>query len=289
MSEIKATIGIIGGSGTYNVEGVKEIEEIAVKTPFGDPSDTIKIVEIEGKRVAFLPRHGKGHRLSPTEIPAKANIYALKSLGVKRIITISAVGSLQDEIPPQDFIIPDQIIDRTKSRANSFFEGGIVGHVAFAEPFCHELNESVYNTIKNSGIVNIHKDKTYVCMEGPLFSTIAESNLYRSWGADIIGMTVLPEAKLAREAEMCYTCIAMSTDYDCWHPDHESVTLEMILENAAANTKNAHSLLKDIIKNIPENQSCTCNEAAKYAIVTDRSVIPEEVKKKLDLFYGKYL
>jgi 5'-methylthioadenosine phosphorylase len=284
----KASIAIIGGSGTYNVEGVKQIEELNIETPFGKTSDTIKIVEIEGRNIAFLPRHGKGHRINPSEIPVKANIWALKSIGVERIITISAVGSLREEIPPCDFVIPDQLIDRTKGRDDTFFKDGVVGHVAFAEPFCKDQNENVYNTINSTGTVKIHKDKTYVCMEGPLFSTVAESKLYRSWGADIIGMTALPEAKLAREAGMCYTCIAMSTDYDCWHPEHESVTLDMILKNAKVNGENAQKVLKDIIKNIPAQRTCACKDASKYAIVTDKNLIPAEVKKKLEVLFGEY-
>ncbi len=284
----KAKIAIIGGSGTYNVDGGNEIEEMKIETPFGDPSDTIKIVEIEGKNVAFLPRHGRGHRLMPTELPVRANMWALKSLGVEWIVTVSAVGSLQEEIKPRDFIIPSQLIDRTKSRVNSFFGDGIVGHVPFADPFCLELNEILEKSMKEIRDITVHTDKLYVCMEGPLFSTIAESNLYRSWGADIIGMTALPEAKLAREAGMSYSCIAMSTDYDCWHPEHDSVTLDMIIGHMTANTKNAQKILPQIIKNIPEDKHSPYKDIAKTAIITDRKLIPAEVKKKLELLFGEY-
>jgi len=285
----KAKIGIIGGSGTYNVQGAKEVDTIKIWTPFGNPSDSIKIFEIEGKNVAFLPRHGRGHRLNPTEIPVRANIWALKSLGVEKIITISAVGSLREEIKPRDFIIPDQIIDRTKSRVNTFFENGLVAHVAFAEPFCSDLNNTVFESINSANMVKIHRDKTYICMEGPLFSTKAESNLYRSWNADIIGMTALPEAKLAREAEICYCCIAMCTDYDCWHSEHDAVTLEMVIGHMKANNANSQDLLKRIIKDIPEKRKCRCGEALKEAIITDKSTIPEEVKDNLGIIINKYI
>mgnify|MGYP000871462724 FL=1 len=284
----KAKIGVIGGSGIYNVEGVKVVEEIKVETPFGDPSDLFTLTDFDGTPVVFLPRHGKGHRYTPTEVPYLANIWAMKFLGVERIITFSAVGSLTEEIPPCDFVIPSQIIDRTRSRENSFFGNGIVGHVSFADPFCHELNDALYNSVNKSGLVKVHKDKTYICMEGPLFSTKAESKLYKSWGADIIGMTSLPEAKLAREAGICYSTIAMSTDFDSWHEGHDSVTLDMVLKNAVTNSNNAQKMIKDLIKSIPSTAKCGCREAAKYAIVTDKKLIPAEVKKKLDILFGEY-
>ncbi len=286
---VKAKIAVIGGSGTYNVEGAKEIETVNMETPFGKPSDAIKIVEIQGKNVAFLPRHGVGHRLLPTEIPVRANIWALKNLGVEWIFTVSAVGSLREEIEPRHFIIPNQVIDRTKNRVNSFFGNGIVGHVPFADPFCEELNAIIEKSIREKSNIKTHTNKTYLCMEGPLFSTKAESNMYRAWGADIIGMTALPEAKLAREAGMSYSCIAMSTDYDCWHPEHDSVTLEMIIGHMSANTKNAQQILPEIIKNIPDDKSSPYKHVAKTAIITDRKLIPAEVKKKLELLFGEYL
>ncbi|MFQ5925162.1 MAG: S-methyl-5'-thioadenosine phosphorylase, partial [Dehalococcoidia bacterium] len=224
----EAKIGVIGGSGLYQIEGMTDIEEVRVRTPFGEPSDAITIGDLEGKRIAFLPRHGRGHPISPTELPARANIYALKSLGVEWIVSVSAVGSLNEEICPLDLLIPDQLIDRTKSRVNSFFGGGLVAHVAFADPFCPVLSDILYEAALDSG-ARVRKGGTYVVMEGPLFSTKAESNLYRSWGASIIGMTALPEAKLAREAEICYATLACITDYDCWHETEESVTIEMAL------------------------------------------------------------
>ncbi|MDH4128467.1 MAG: S-methyl-5'-thioadenosine phosphorylase [Spirochaetota bacterium] len=284
----KASIGIIGGSGVYDIEGLNILEEVLVETPFGKPSDKIIICDVKGEKVAFLPRHGKGHRILPTEVPSKANIYALKSLGVNLIISISAVGSLKEKIKPQDFVIPDQIIDRTKSRDLSFFGNGIVGHVTFAEPFCKGLSEYLYNSILKKKVVDVHKNETYLCMEGPIFSTKAESKLYRSWGCGIIGMTVIPEAKLAREAEICYATIAMSTDYDCWHEEEESVTIEMILENMHANVNRVKSLLVDLVTNIPDLTKCTCRQAAKDAIITNRSIIPDKVKKELNLLYEKY-
>lgn len=286
-NELNAQIAVIGGSGVYEMEGVKVLDSVDIDTPFGKPSDEITVAEIEGKNVAFLPRHGKGHRLMPTELPVRANIYALKSLGVKFIIAVSAVGSLKEEIPPRDFVVPSQLIDRTKSRVNSFFGDGIVGHVGFAEPFCEYLSSIIYSTIKDGGF-NVHKDETYVCMEGPLFSTKAESNLYRSWGGGVIGMTALPEAKLAREAEISYAMIAMSTDYDCWHESHDSVSVEMVIENAGANSANVKSFLPKIIASINENEETSAHSAAKYAVMTKPELFPKETKDKLSLFYSKY-
>ncbi len=285
----QAKIAIIGGSGVYSIEGIEIVEELSIDTPFGKPSDKIIICNLAGNNVAFLPRHGKGHFIMPTEVPSKANIYALKSLGVENIISISAVGSLKEEIKPRDFVIPHQLIDRTRQRPVSFFGEGIVGHVGFAEPFCSNLSNYLYKTIKEKNAVTVHKNEVYLCMEGPLFSTKAESELYRSWGCGIIGMTALPEAKLAREAEMCYATIAMSTDYDCWHEEEETVTLEMILENMHANVNTVKSFLVDLVSGIPDLTSCTCQEAAKNAIMTDRSIIPEKKKQELSLLYGKYL
>ncbi len=288
----QATIGVIGGSGLYRMEGMADVEEVAVSTPFGDPSDVITLGKVEGVSMAFLPRHGRGHRISPTEIPARANIWALKSLGVEWIISVSAVGSLREHIAPRDLIIPDQLFDRTKSRVNTFYEGGLVVHCTFADPFCPTLSELLLESARELGDVTIHEGGTYVCMEGPLFSTKAESHAYRSWGMDIIGMTALPEAKLAREAEICYAIIACATDYDCWRESQESVTVEMVISNLNANVTNAQRILRNVAKKIPADRSastCECPSALANAILTDRDRIPAEVKEKYDLLIGKYL
>jgi 5'-methylthioadenosine phosphorylase len=286
-----ATIGVIGGSGLYRMEGMTDVEEVAVETSFGDPSDVITVGKVEGVSMAFLPRHGRGHRLSPTEIPVRANIWALKSLGVEWVISVSAVGSLREHIAPRDLIIPDQLFDRTKSRVNSFFEGGIVVHVTFADPFCSTLSKLLLEAAHELGDVKVHEAGTYVCMEGPLFSTRAESNVYRSWGMDLIGMTALPEAKLAREAELCYATIACATDYDSWHESEESVTVEMVIGNLSANVANAQRILRSVAKKIPADRSantCECPSALATAILTDRSKIPGEIKEKYRLLVGKY-
>ena len=233
----RAEIAIIGGSGIYNIEGFEVLEERAISTPYGDPSDKITVCEVQGRKVAFLPRHGRDHSLLPTEIPVRANIYALKTLGVQTILAISAVGSLKKEIPPLDLVIPSQMIDRTKSRVHSFFGDGIAGHVPFADPFCVGFSEYLYRFISENSEARVHKDETYLCMEGPLFSTRAESHLYRSWGCGVIGMTALPESKLAREAEICYGLIAMSTDYDCWNEEHDIVSHSMVLRKYVAQCK----------------------------------------------------
>ncbi len=288
----QATIGVIGGSGLYRMEGMADIEEIAVQTPFGNPSDVITIGKVEGVPMAFLPRHGRGHRISPTEIPVRANIWALKSLGVEWVISVSAVGSLREHIAPRDLIIPNQLFDRTKSRVNTFYEGGIVVHCTFADPFCPTLSNLLLESAHELGDVKVHAGGTYVCMEGPLFSTRAESNVYRSWGMDIIGMTALPEAKLAREAELCYATIACATDYDCWHETEESVTVEMVIGNLMANVTNAQRILRSVAKKIPADRSsntCECPTALATAILTDRSKIPQEAREKYNLFIGKYL
>ncbi|HEX6477921.1 MAG TPA: S-methyl-5'-thioadenosine phosphorylase [Ktedonobacteraceae bacterium] len=288
----RATIGVIGGSGLYRMEGMTDVEEVAVETPFGNPSDVITVGEVEGVSMAFLPRHGRGHRLSPTEIPVRANIWALKSLGVEWVVSVSAVGSLREHIAPRDLIIPDQLFDRTKSRVNSFFEGGLVVHVTFADPFCSTLSKLLLESARELGDVKVHEGGTYVCMEGPLFSTRAESNVYRSWGMDIIGMTALPEAKLAREAELCYATIACATDYDSWHESEEPVTVEMVIGNLSANIANAQRILRSVAKKIPADRSantCECPGALATAILTDRSKIPGEVKEKYSLLIGKYL
>lgn len=288
----QATIGVIGGSGLYRMESMTDVEEVAVSTPFGEPSDVITVGKVEGISMAFLPRHGRGHRISPTEIPARANIWALKSLGVEWVISVSAVGSLREHIAPRDLVIPDQLFDRTKSRVNTFYEGGIVVHCTFAEPFCPTLSALLLESARELGDVTVHEGGAYVCMEGPLFSTKAESHAYRSWGMDIIGMTALPEAKLAREAELCYATIACVTDYDCWRESEESVTVEMVIQNLSANVTNAQRILRNVAKQIPADRSantCECPSALAAAILTDRSKIPEEVKEKYGLLIGKYL
>ena len=288
----QAKIGVIGGSGLYQMEGMTDVEEVEIQTPFGNPSDAITIGNVEGVPMAFLPRHGRGHRISPTEIPVRANIWALKSLGVEWVISVSAVGSLREDIAPRDLVIPDQLFDRTKSRVNSFFEGGIVVHVTFAEPFCPTLSGLLLESAREQDDVKVHQGGAYVCIEGPLFSTKAESNVYRSWGMDIIGMTALPEAKLAREAELCYATIACATDYDCWHESEESVTVEMVIGNLGANIANAQRILRSVAKKIPAERSanaCECPTSLATAIMTDHSRIPADVKQRYDLLIGKYL
>ena len=288
----QATIGVIGGSGLYRMEGMTDVEEVRVQTPFGDPSDAIAIGNVNGVSMAFLPRHGRGHRISPTEIPARANLWALKSLGVEYVISVSAVGSLREHIAPRDLVIPNQLFDRTKSRVNTFFEGGLVVHCTFAEPFCPTLSKLLYDSASSLGDVKVHEGGTYVCMEGPLFSTKAESNTYRQWGMDIIGMTALPEAKLAREAELCYATIACVTDYDCWHESEESVTVEMVMSNLGANIANAQRILQSVAHSIPSNRSgatCGCASALATSIITDRAAIPAGVKEKYGLLISKYM
>lgn len=288
----QAKIGVIGGSGLYHMEAMTQVQEVTVSTPFGDPSDTIAIGNVSGVPMAFLPRHGRGHRISPTDIPVRANIWALKSLGVEWVISVSAVGSLREDIAPRDLIIPDQLFDRTKSRVNSFYEDGVVVHCTFAEPFCPTLNDILYTSANQLGNVKVHKGGTYVCMEGPLFSTKAESQVYRKLGMDIIGMTALPEAKLAREAELCYSIIACATDYDCWHESAESVTVEMVINNLNANVTHAQRILQDVAQKIPADRAhinCTCAHSLATAIMTDHSRIPPASKEKYALLLGNYL
>ena len=284
----EAKVGIIGGSGLYKMEGMTEVKEVKISTPFGEPSDAVILGNLEGVMVAFLPRHGEGHRISPSEVPAKANIYALKSLGVERIISVSAVGSLRAEIEPQDVIIPDQLIDRTKGRSSTFFTDGIVGHVSLAEPFCPVLSQALFEASTKVG-AKVHNGGIYLVMEGPQFSTKAESQLYRSWGADIISMTALPEAKLAREAEMCYATLAFVTDYDCWHETCGSVTTEMILVTLEKGIDTVRRILKLLLPSIPQARDCVCASALKYAIATETKYIPKKKKKELELLIGKYL
>ncbi len=284
----EAKIGVIGGSGLYEMEGMTRVKKVRLRTPFGNPSDVITIGSLEGMRIAFLPRHGKGHHISPTELPVRANIYALKSLGVEWIISVSAVGSLKEEIRPLDLVIPDQLIDRTKSRVNTFFGKGLVAHVAFADPFCPILSEILNQTAIDMG-ASVHQGGTYLAMEGPLFSTKAESNLYRSWGASIIGMTALPEAKLAKEAEICYATLACVTDYDCWHETEESVTIEMALVNLEKNVAIAKGIVRTAAARIPQNRECDCAQALKNAIITAPEKIPGQMKRDLRLLIGKYI
>lgn len=286
MSE--ARVGVIGGSGLYKMEGMTGVEKVKVSTPFGEPSDTIILGSLEGVRIAFLPRHGQGHRIGPGELPAKANIYALKSLGVETVIAVAAVGSLKEEIQPMDVVIPDQLIDRTRGRSSTFFTGGIVAHVSLAEPFCPVLSQVSFEASTKVG-ARAHKGGTYLVMEGPQLSTKAESQLYRSWGAGIIGMTASPEAKLAREAEMCYATLALVTDYDCWHPTHESVTTGMILTNLRKAVGTVQRILKLLLPAIPEKRDCACARALECAIATEAKYIPEKKKKELELLIGRYL
>lgn len=286
-------VAFIGGSGLYEMPGLADVEEVNVQTPFGPPSDSIVIGTLEGTSIAFLSRHGRGHRLSPTELPARANIYALKSLGIERIISISAVGSLRDEIRPLDMVIPNQLIDRTKSRVSTFFGDGIVAHVAFAHPFCPVLSALLDDAARTPGAASssttIHFGGTYVVMEGPQFSTKAESELYRSWGASVIGMTALPEAKLAREAEICYTTLALATDYDVWHETEEDVTVEMIVANLLKNVATAQNVVRRLVPLITAERECDCASALKDAIITSRDVVSQSAKDRLALLVGKYL
>ena len=282
-------IGIIGGSGLYKIEGIQVVKQVIVKTPFGDPSDKFTIGKLEGKEVVFLPRHGIGHRISPSAINYRANIFAMKKLGVERIISVTACGSLREELQPLDFVVVDQFVDRTNHARNmSFFETGIVSHIVFSHPVCDELCANIYA----AGIalnLSIHKNGTYINMEGPQFSTLAESKLYRSWGMDVIGMTNMAEARLCREAEICYSTLACITDYDCWHPDHESVTLDMVMSNLQKNIENAKKIISKVIKELKQERRCGCGEALKFAIVTDRKLIPLKVKRDLNIIIGKYV
>jgi 5'-methylthioadenosine phosphorylase len=281
-------IAFIGGSGLYDMEGMEGREEVRVQTPFGEPSDAIVVGEIDGVKAAFLPRHGRGHRLSPSEIPVRANIYALKSLGVERVVSVSAVGSLKENIKPLDLVIPDQIIDRTRHRPDTFFGDGIVAHVGFADPFCDELRRITLDAAKNEGAVS-HDGGTYVVMEGPQFSTRAESAVYRSWGASVIGMTALPEAKLAREAELCYVTLAFVTDYDVWHDTEEEVTVEMVIKNLVHNVATAQGIIKWMLPSIPENRTCGCQSALENAIITSRDSITSDAQHRLGIFIDKYM
>jgi len=284
----RAQIGIIGGSGLYDMADVTEREDVTLTTPFGDPSAAYVLGTLRGKRVAFLARHGGGHRVSPSELNFRANIFGMKMLGVEYILSASAVGSLKEEYRPADIVIPDQFFDRTKGRPSSFFGRGLVGHVGFAYPFCRILSGIAYDSGQRAG-ATVHKGGTYVCMEGPQFSTLAESKLYRAWGMDIIGMTNLQEAKLAREAEICYTTIALVTDYDCWHPDHDSVTVEMVMSTLAKNAATAQQIIAGAVERLPYERSCECASALKFALVTRPELVPNSVKRDLAPIIGKYM
>lgn len=288
MESVK--IGIIGGSGLYQMPELLDVEEITVDTPFGSPSDAFIVGTLENNRVAFLPRHGRGHRFTPTEVPFRANIYAMKLLGVERILSASAVGSLQEQYAPLDMVIPDQFFDRTRARAreSTFFGEGIVAHVAFAHPVCEELGNVLEESCKVAD-VKVHRRGTYLCMEGPAFSTKAESEVYRSWGMSVIGMTNLQEAKLAREAEICYATLALVTDYDCWHPDHDAVTADSVIAYLNKNVRNAQLIMKEAVSRLgDEERTCKCGTALKNAIFTAPHLWPEETRKKLDAIVKKY-
>jgi 5'-methylthioadenosine phosphorylase len=287
----QAKIGVIGGSGLYRMAELQGVEEVSLDTPFGKPSDAFIIGSLNGVRVAFLPRHGLGHRLLPTEIPFRANIYGMKLLGVERIISASAVGSLREEMKPMDIVFPDQFVDRTRLRVSTFFGDGIAAHVGFGDPVCKDLCDVLENVARErlTGI-DIHRGGSYICMEGPAFSTKAESHLYRSWGMSIIGMTNLQEARLAREAEICYATVALVTDYDCWHPDHDSVTVEMIIDYLNRNAANAQKLIAGTVAGLARlDRTCKCGRALQHAIITSRESISDEAKQRLSVIIGKYV
>jgi len=284
----QAEIGIIGGSGLYEMEGVSGGKWVRVATPFGKPSDAFRVGVLEGRRVAFLARHGRGHLITPSEINFRANIYAMKKLGVERIFSVSAVGSLREDYRPMDMALPLQFFDRTRGRVSTFFGGGIVAHVGFSDPMCPAVVDALAQACSDAE-VTVHRGGTYVCMEGPAFSTKAESNAYRSWGMDIIGMTNLQEAKLAREAEICYATLAMVTDYDCWHPEHEAVTVSQVIEYLNRNVEHAKTILRAGIRHLPKQRDCKCGSALAHAILTDRRKISPQAKKRLGLLVGKYL
>ena len=284
----QADIGIIGGSGLYSMPGLTDVQESALDTPFGPPSDAYVLGTLEGKKVAFLARHGRGHRILPSELNFRANIHGFKQLGVERILSVSAVGSLKEEHKPGEFLVVDQFVDRTRHRIDTFFGNGVVAHVAFADPVCPQLAEMMVGACKKAKVVG-KRGGTYVCMEGPQFSTKAESNLYRSWGMDVIGMTNLQEAKLAREAELCYVTVAMVTDYDCWHPHHDSVTVDQIVAVLLKNAENACKVVREAVVAMPQDRSCKCGSALAHAILTDKTKIPQATKERLNLILGKYL
>jgi len=287
-SKGQAEIGIIGGSGLYAMPGLQGSREVHVKTPFGEPSDAFVLGTLEGRRVAFLARHGRGHRLLPSEINYRANLYAMKLLGVQRVISVSAVGSLREDLRPLEFLIPDQFYDRTRGRISTFFGGGIVAHVGFDHPTCAELGGVLGDACDAAG-VKVHRGGTYICIEGPQFSTLAEARVHRQLGFEVIGMTNVTEAKLAREAELCYATVAMITDYDCWHPAHSSVTVAEIMTNLNRNSDNAQAVLRAAVRQMPAEVTCRCSQALAYAILTDKKLIPAAAKKRLAAIVGKYI
>jgi 5'-methylthioadenosine phosphorylase len=284
----QAEIGIIGGSGLYNMPGLKHVREVRVTTPFGKPSDALVTGVLQGRRVAFLARHGRGHVLLPSELNFRANIYGMKKLGVERIIAVSAVGSLREEHRPLDMVLPTQFFDRTRGRISTFFGAGLVAHISFSDPVCPVEVGLLAKACRETG-VRYHEGGTYVCIEGPAFSTRAESNLYRAWGLDVIGMTNLQEAKLAREAEICYATLAMVTDYDCWHPEHEAVTVDRVIQYLNRNVENAQRIVAAAVRDMPKERTCKCAKDLAHALMTDRKKIPPRTQKKLALLVGKYL
>ena len=284
----QAEIGIIGGSGLYSMPGLTDVSELRQQTPFGDPSDVYVLGTLEGRRVAFLARHGRGHRILPTELNFRANIFGFKQLGVERIVSVSAVGSLKEEHKPLEFLIPDQFFDRTRHRADTFFGEGLVAHISFADPVCGELARVVEAACARAGVTG-KRGGTYLCMEGPQFSTKAESNVYRSWGMDVIGMTNLQEAKLAREAEICYVTVAMVTDYDCWHPHHDAVTVDQVVAVLLKNAENACAVVRETVAAVPKVRGCKCGSALVHALLTERDKVPAATKQKLALIVGKYM
>jgi 5'-methylthioadenosine phosphorylase len=286
--ETKATIGIIGGSGLYSMGGLTNTREIRVKTPFGDPSDAIVLGTLEGKHVVFLARHGRGHRILPGEINYRANVYAMKLLGVERIISVSAVGSLKEDLRPGEFLVPDQFFDRTKNRISTFFGDGLVAHVAFAHPTCGQLSSVLADACVHEAVM-VHRRGTYICIEGPQFSTLAEAEVHRQLRFDVIGMTNVTEARLAREAEICYATIAMITDYDCWHPEHESVTASQIIATLNQNSENAQKVLRTAVRELPSERSCKCGSALSHSLVTDLKIVPAKTRKRLAAIIGKYI
>ncbi|MCC6628854.1 MAG: S-methyl-5'-thioadenosine phosphorylase [Chloroflexi bacterium] len=291
MAEPRATIGVIGGSGLYQMPGLEQIEEVALDTPFGAPSDAYTIGTIAGERVAFLPRHGRGHRIPPTEIPVQANIYGFKMLGVSQVLSVSAVGSMKLEIEPLDLVVPDQIFDRTVLRPRTFFGDGIVGHVGFGDPFCPDLRRVLVEAATATG-ATVHPTGAYICIEGPQFSTRAESRIYRQWGVDVIGMTAIPEAKLAREAELCYATLALATDYDVWHESEEAVTVEMVVENMHKNVVRAQEVIRravPLLAAVRTQRGCSCSEALAGAIMTAPERVPLATRRRLGLLLDKYL
>lgn len=282
------TVGIIGGSGLYEMEGLTDVETVSVETPWGKPSDELAVGKLGDVKLVFLPRHGKGHKLIPSEINYRANIYALKKMGVEWIVSVSAVGSMKMEIAPGDIVIPSQLYDHTKSRASTFFGNGIAAHVSMADPVCPDLSRALYESSEAVG-ARVHGDATYICMEGPQFSSRVESNIYRKWGVDIIGMTNMPEAKLAKEAEICYATLALTTDYDCWHDDHDDVTVDDIIETLMKNVELAKKVIAEVLPRINDERECNCPNALQNAIITSRDAISDEVKERLGLLIERYV